>query len=195
MWRWVVIAVVGVAPSVVQRSDLERRAPASTWTATALPALQATLVTLPTKAPNRFVVTGDRAAVATVEGAAPLFAPLDAARAGAVVDALEDGVVVDVAAVDRVAAAGFAVARPRPPAPPRRAFSFTRLTLRHADSAPELVHVVLDLDAEGAVDRSEHVVARVAIDVGSSNAPRSHAPAADHSREIARFVAAARPRR
>ncbi len=191
----VIVGVVTVAPPIVHRRDVERLAPPSTWATTTLPSLNAQLVVLPTKAPNRFVVKQDGAAVATVEGAAPLFAPLDNASAAAVVDALAGGVVVDVGAIDRVKAAGFAVSRPLPPEPPRYPFSFARLELRHPDSAPALVHVLLDLDAAGHVDRSEHVVARVAVDVAASNAPLSTAPAPDHSTAIARFVAAARARR
>lgn len=197
----VVVIMNGVAPPIVHRNDLARLAPPSTWRSAPLKGLDAELVTLPTKGASRYVVKGDWAAVASVEGAAPLFVPLTKERAALVVDALEDGVAVDVGAIDRVERAGFAIARPLPPEPPRYPFSFARLELRHADSAPELVHVLLDLDEQGHVDRSEHVVAHavraasgdLVVDVGAANAPLSAKTApVDRSAEIARFVAAVR---
>jgi hypothetical protein len=189
----VIFAVVSVAPPIVHRRDLERLAPSSSWRSERMAAgLDAHLVTLPQKG-DRFVVKGDWAAVASVEGAAPLFAPLTQRKASLVVEALAGGVVVDDSAVERVAAAGFVVSAPPPEEPPRYPFSFVRLELRHADSAPALVHVVLDLDEQGHVDRREHVVARVDIDVDASNAalPSTKPPAQDHAAAIARFVSAA----
>lgn len=183
------------APDTIEA--LERLAPAARWTREPLPGLDAELVVLPTKAPNRFVVVRGRVAAATLEDAAPLFAPLDAARARLVVAALERAEVVAPEALARLRAAGFAVTGSAPAAP-RAPFVVERLELRSPQSEPCVVAVALALDERGHVERREVELARLPALAGA--APEDNGPPVarsahvDRSAELARFVSAARAR-
>lgn len=183
-------------PSPTTVAELEQRAPSSTWTRQALAGLDAELVVLRTKEPSRFVVRGERVAVATLEAAAPLFAPLDRTRAQRLVDALRSGEVVDGEAPARLEHARFPV---RPPAPATTstasttaAFSFTSFELRAAQSAPALVFVTLTVTPAGVVTRAEHVVAAIVVEEVAAGGLPGRARAPDRSADIARFVAACR---
>lgn len=182
------------APDSVEA--LERLAPQARWTREALPELGGELVVLPTKLPNRFVVVKGRVAEATLEAAAPLWAPLNAARATQLVQAIERAELVGAEAPARLRAAGFEVADVKHPAA-RGPFVFQRLELRSAQSEPCVVSVLLALDEGGRVERSEVVVAQLPAVEGVGPADNAPAPVrrrgpADRSAELARFVGAAR---
>lgn len=186
----------GAVPETVEA--LERLAPQARWVREPLAGLDAELVVLPTKLPNRFVVTRGRAAPATLEAAAPLLAPLDASRASRLVAALEAGELVSKEALARLRAAGFAVLDAKLAAA-RGAFVFDRLELRSAQSEPCVVAVRLALDEQGRVERQEQVQAQLppvaaGEPVESAVAPAARSVHVDRSEEIARFVAAVRGR-
>lgn len=127
---------------------LELLAPQARWTREPLPELGAELVVLPTKLPNRFVVVKGRVAEATLEAAAPLWAPLDAARATQLVQAIARAELVDVEAPARLRAAAFSTLEVKHAAL-RGPFVFERLELRSAQSEPVVVSVRLALNVTG----------------------------------------------
>lgn len=176
---------------------LERLAPQDRWVRQPMPGLDAELVVLPTKLPNRFVVTHAKVAPATLEAAAPLFAPLDAQRTAKLVAALETAELVEPEALVRLRGAGFSMAEATP-VTTRGAFAFDRLELRSAQSEPCVVAVRLALDEQGRVERHESVLAQLPPPVGaaavieSAVAPAARAVQVDRSVAIARFVDAAR---
>jgi hypothetical protein len=186
-------AMSAAAPDSV--AALERLAPQARWTREPLPGLDAEVVVLPTKAPNQFVIARERVAVATLEDAAPLFAPLDAARAQQVVAALERAELVPVEALARLRAAGFVVTGGAPAAPPGP-FVVERLELRSPQSEPCVAAVALSLDERGHVERREAVLACLpAAPAPADNAPPlPRAAHVDRSAELKRFVGAARGR-
>jgi hypothetical protein len=173
--------------------ELARVAPEATWRRERMVGLDAEIVSLPTKEPHRFVVRGGRVAVATVEAAAPLFAPLDVSRAAALVAALRIGEAVDGAAPERLARAGVVVRRPPPPAPVGEGFVFSDFELRSASSQPQLVFVRLIVLASGRVIRTEHRVAEVVVDEAplAASLP-GQVRHVDRAAEIERFVRACR---
>jgi len=188
-----VVAAMVAAQPPQNVTELARIAPSTTWKRLGIVGLDAELVSLPTKEPHRFVVRGERVAVATVEAAAPLFAPLDASRAAALVAALREGEDVDGAAPERLARAGIAVRRPPPAAPMGEGFAFSSFELRSASSRPQLVFVMLVVRASGEVTRTEHRVAEVTGDdaplAASLPGQLRHV---DRSAEMERFVRACR---
>lgn len=195
---WALCAAMSAsAPDSVEA--LERLAPQAGWARTPLQGLDAQLVVLPTKVPNRFVIKRGRVAEATLEAAAPLFAPLDALSAERLVAALDGAELVQPEALSRLRAAGFSVADTKL-AVPRGPFLFNRLELRSAQSEPSVVTVRLALDEQGRVERYQQVVARLPPPVGagapveSAVAPAARGAQVDRSDEIARFVSAARGR-
>lgn len=175
---------------------LERLAPQARWTREPLPELGAEVVVLPTKLPNRFVVVKGRVAEATLEAAAPLWAPLNAARATQLVQALERAELLDAESPARLRAAAFTTLEVKHPVM-RGPFVFERLELRSAQSEPVVVSVRLALDEGGHVERSEGIVAQLPVATGAAPADNAPAPTArrapvDRSAELARFVGAAR---
>jgi len=187
-------AMSAAAPDSI--AALELLAPQTRWTREPLPELGAELVVLPTKLPNRFVVVKGRVAEATLEAAAPLFAPLNAARATQLVQAIARAELVDVEAPARLRAAAFSTLEVKHAAL-RGPFVFERLELRSAQSEPVVVSVRLALDEGGHVERSEGIVAQ--LPVATDAAPTDNAPTptarrapVDRSAELARFVGAAR---
>ena len=175
---------------------LELLAPQARWTREPLPELGAELVVLPTKLPNRFVVVKGRVAEATLEAAAPLWAPLDAARATQLVQSIARAELVDVEAPARLRAAAFSTLEVKHAAL-RGPFVFERLELRSAQSEPVVVSVRLALDEAGHVERSEGIVALLPVATGAAPADNAPAPVTrrapvDRSAELARFVRAAR---
>lgn len=187
------LALTAAAPQTV--AALEQLAPSTSWVRRPLQGLDAELLVLPTKLPNRFVLRHGRVAEATLESAAPLFAPLDAAQAARLADALEPGEVVSEGAPERLRAAGFAVTSAAP-ASPLGSIQLSRLVLRGAQSVPQLVAVRLGFGEDGRVDRREALLAELfpATAAPGDNAlpPRTRGPAADRSHDLARFVAAVR---